>query len=107
MTFFGYKVRHGSWDLLETRKNAIDAIPFPATTKDTQSFLRAALFFHHHIPDYSEWSAKLYEMAHDCWISEYEFKLKQNKIRDQNQKSEKNRCLWRIGLAKSAISAAD
>ena len=30
-----------------------------------QSFLGAALFFHNHIPDYSEWSAKLYEMTHD------------------------------------------
>ena len=26
-----------------------------------QSFLGAALFFHNHVPDYSEWSAKLYE----------------------------------------------
>ena len=65
VTFFGYKVRHGSWELSEERKNAIDAIPFPTTTKDMQSFLGAALFFHHHIPDYSEWSAKLYEMTHD------------------------------------------
>ena len=69
VTFFGYKVRHGSWELAEERKNAINAIPFPTNAKDMQSFLGAALFFHHHIPDYSEWSAKLYEMTHEgfCW----------------------------------------
>ena len=79
VTFFGYKVRHGSWELSEDRKNAINAIPFPTNTKDMQSFLGAALFFHHHIPDYSEWSAKLYEMTHEgfnwdpgTWTFDYE-----------------------------------
>ena len=65
VTFFGYKVRHGSWEMSGERKKAIDDIPFPMNTKDMQSFLGAALFFHHHIPDYSEWSARLYEMTHD------------------------------------------
>ena len=79
VTFFGYKVTHGSWELSEDRKKAIDDIPFPSNTKDMQSFLGAALFFHHHIPDYSEWSAKLYEMTHDgfnwdpgTWTFDYE-----------------------------------
>ena len=36
----------------------------PTYTKQMQSFLGAALFFHHHIPNYSEWSARLYEMTH-------------------------------------------
>ena len=79
VTFFGYKVTHGSWQLDETRKQAIDKIPFPRNTKDMQSFLGAALFFHHHVPDYSEWSAKLYEMTHDgfdwdpgTWTFDYE-----------------------------------
>jgi hypothetical protein len=79
VTFFGYKVTHGAWELSEDRKKAIDDIPFPSNTKDMQSFLGAALFFHHHIPDYSEWSAKLYEMTHDgfnwdpgTWTFDYE-----------------------------------
>ena len=79
VTFFGYKVTHGSWELAEDRKKAIDGIPFPTNTKDMQSFLGAALFFHHHIPDYSDWSAKLYEMTHDgfnwdpgTWTFDYE-----------------------------------
>ena len=42
----------------------------------------AALFFHHRIPDYSEWSVKLYEMTHDgfnwdpgTWTFDYEAPL--------------------------------
>ena len=65
VTFFGYEVTHGRWSLAETRKDAIDALPFPTAKKEMQSFLGAALFFHNHIPDYSQWSAKLYEMTHD------------------------------------------
>ena len=79
VTFFGYKVTHGAWELDEKRKEAIDNIPFPRNTKDMQSFLGAALFFHHHIPDYSEWSAKLYETTHEgfnwdpgTWTFDYE-----------------------------------
>ena len=65
VTFFGYEVTHGEWKLSQTRKDAITAMPFPTTKKEMQSFLGAALFFHSHIPDYSEWSAKLYETTHD------------------------------------------
>ena len=65
VTFFGYEVTHGQWKLSESRKDSIEAFPFPTTKKEMQSFLGAALFFHNHIPDYSQWSAKLYEMTHD------------------------------------------
>jgi hypothetical protein len=68
VTFFGYEVTHGSWKLSKTRKDAIDSIPFPANAKEMQSFLGAALFFHNHIPDYSEWTAKLYEMTHQDFV---------------------------------------
>jgi hypothetical protein len=64
VTFFGYEVTHGQWKLSDSRKQAIAEMPFPTTTKSMQSFLGAALFFHQHIPDYSEWSACLYEMTH-------------------------------------------
>jgi len=64
VTFFGYEVTHGKWKLSDTRKEAIAEMPFPTNTKSMQSFLGAALFFHQHIPDYSEWSACLYEMTH-------------------------------------------
>ena len=65
VTFFGYEVKHNQWKLSDTRKSAINELPFPTNTKQMQSFLGAALFFHHHIPDYSAWTAKLYEMTHD------------------------------------------
>ena len=65
VTFFGYEVTNGTWRLSDSRKKAINELEFPTTTKQMQSCLGAALFFHHHIPNYSNWSAKLYEMTHD------------------------------------------
>jgi hypothetical protein len=64
VTFFGYEVTQGKWKLSDSRKAAIADMPFPTSIKSMQSFLGAALFFHNHVPDYSEWSAKLYEMTH-------------------------------------------
>ena len=64
VTFFGYEVTKGKWKLSDSRKAAINEMPFPKSIKTMQSFLGAALFFHNHVPDYSEWSAKLYEMTH-------------------------------------------
>ena len=43
--FFGYRVKHGTWELSQARKDAISAIPFPRNVKGMQSFLGAALFF--------------------------------------------------------------
>ena len=64
VTFFGYEVTHGRWQLSDSRKAAISALSMPKSTKEMQSFLGAALFFHSHVPNYSEWSAKLFEMTH-------------------------------------------
>ena len=68
VTFFGYEVTHGKWKLSDDRKNAIVAMEFPTNKKQMQSFLGAALFFHHHIPKYSEWTARLYETTHDKFV---------------------------------------
>jgi len=65
VSFFGFEVSHGTWKLSESRKSAIAAMSFPKSTKEMQSFLGAALFFDQHIPNYSQWAAKLYEMIHD------------------------------------------
>jgi hypothetical protein len=54
VNFFGYVVTHGKWRMSDERKAAISDMVFPNTTKQVQSFLGAALFFHHHIPDHSE-----------------------------------------------------
>ena len=63
--FFGFVVSDGKWRLSDERKNAVYEIPFPTNKKEMQSFLGVALFFHHHIPNYSEWTARLYETIHD------------------------------------------
>ena len=64
VTFFGYEVTHGRWKLSDSRKAAITAMAMPTSTKEMQSFLGAVLFFHNHVPNYTEWAAKLYEMTH-------------------------------------------
>jgi hypothetical protein len=65
VTFFGYEVHPGSWQLSDTRKNAIAELIFPSTQKQMQSFLGAANFFHTHIPHYATWASSLYE----CTVS--------------------------------------
>ena len=67
VTFFGYEVTHGKWSMSQGRKDAIAAMSMPRNTKEMQSFLGAALFFHHHIPNYSEWAAPLYAMTHESF----------------------------------------
>jgi len=39
VSFFGYEVTHGQWKMSESRKEAIDALQFPQTKKEMQSFL--------------------------------------------------------------------
>jgi RNase H-like domain found in reverse transcriptase len=68
VTFFGYELTHGKWQLSDTRKAAIAAMSMPKSAKEMQSFLGAALFFHNHIPDYTEWAARLYEMTHADFV---------------------------------------
>lgn len=65
VTFFGYEVHPGSWQLSDSRKSAISALVFPSTQKQMQSFLGAANFFHTHIPNYASWASSLYE----CTVS--------------------------------------
>lgn len=68
VTFFGYKVGQGSWELSDGRRKAIELIQFPQSKKEMQSFLGASIFFHRHVPNFSEWSAKLYEMTHQTFV---------------------------------------
>lgn len=68
VSFFGYQVTNEAWEMSHERKRAIEEMSFPTDKKGMQSFLGAALFFHHHIADYSEWSAKLYEMTNKDFV---------------------------------------
>ena len=61
VTFFGYEVHPGSWQLSDARKAAISSMIFPTTQKQMQSFLGAAKFFHTHIPNFASWASALYE----------------------------------------------
>ena len=70
VTFFGYEVKPGSWGLSQSRKDSINAMVFPQNQKQMQSFLGAANFFHHHIPNYSAWAASLYE----CTVTSFDWK---------------------------------
>ena len=78
VTFFGYEVHPGTWSLSQSRKDAINALVFPATQKQMQSFLGAANFFHTHIPNYASWASDLYECTvtgfdwkSHCWPKDY------------------------------------
>jgi hypothetical protein len=77
--FFGYVVRHGSYELSAERKAGIEGIPFPSNLKQMQSFLGAALFFKAFIPHFSSLTAPLNEMTkaefdwndEESWMMDY------------------------------------
>jgi hypothetical protein len=78
VTFFGYEVHPGSWQLSDARKAAISSMIFPTTQKQMQSFLGAANFFHTHIPNFASWASALYECTAtgfnwdpSTWIKDY------------------------------------
>ena len=62
--FFGYVCRKGSYELAAERKEALNQIPFPTSTKGMQSFLGFALFFKPFISQYSILAAPLNDMVH-------------------------------------------
>ena len=91
VTFFGYEVRPGSWQLSQGRKNAISDMIFPTTQKQMQSFLGAANFFRTHIGNYATWSAALYECTAadfkwnpNSWSKDYKALFTQFKNEIQN-----------------------
>ena len=63
VTFFGYELTYGKYELGEARKNGITAMQFPTNLKKMQRFLGSALFFKSFIPDYSDHCALLTEMT--------------------------------------------
>jgi len=61
--FFGYICEKGKFSLAPERKEALEKIPFPTTTKSMQSFLGFALFFKPFVPNYSALAAPLHDMT--------------------------------------------
>ena len=91
VTFFGYEVRPGSWELSQSRKASIAAMIFPTTQKQMQSFLGAANFFHTHIPNYAQWASDLYECtttafnwSPEKWPKDYKALFNQFKVAIQD-----------------------
>ena len=78
--FFGYVCRHGSYELSEERKAAIQAMVFPKTMKQMQSFLGSANFFSSFVPHFSTLAAPLHDMVKktfnwadkSTWTCDYE-----------------------------------
>jgi hypothetical protein len=60
--FFGYKVTPGIYEMDEDRKKSVMEAPMPTNTKQMQRFLGVAVFFNEFIPNYSQVTAKLYDM---------------------------------------------
>jgi len=76
--FFGYVCKYQRYELSDSRKEALAAIPFPSTLKKMQSFLGAALFCKSFIPHYSTLTAPLSDMTkqgfswnESTWIIDY------------------------------------
>ena len=91
VTFFGYEVHPGSWQLSQSRKDAISSMLFPTTQKQMQSFLGAANFFHTHIPNYATWASALYECTTNsfnwdptAWTKDYKGLFKNFQTAIQN-----------------------
>jgi hypothetical protein len=78
VTFFGYVVSKGKYELSQERNDAISAMPMPQNQKQMQRFLGAVLFFKSFIPCFSDKSSPLYEMTKDgfnwrqeTWAQDY------------------------------------
>jgi hypothetical protein len=66
--FFGYEVRHDSYQLGDERKGVIERIVFPKSVKETQSFLGLGIFFQRFVPQYATTVAPLYEMTKQKFV---------------------------------------
>ena len=76
--FFGYQVEPGKYGLDAERKDEMMKFPMPTSQKSMQRFLGAALFFKNFIPNFSELTAPLHDMAHQnfdwnraSWAKDY------------------------------------
>ena len=59
---FGYKVTPGKYEMDTERKDSVMEAPMPTNMKQMQRFLGVAVFFNEFIPNYSQVTAKLYDM---------------------------------------------
>ena len=62
-TFFGYKVKDGTYSLTQERQLAVTSLSMPKTIKQMQSLLGSSVFFKNNIPNYADLTATLHEMT--------------------------------------------
>jgi hypothetical protein len=63
VTFFGYIISNGKYELSQERKESIQIMPMPINQKQMQRFLGAVLFFKSFIPTFSNLTSPLYAMT--------------------------------------------
>ena len=68
VTFFGYLVKKGTYEMSAERKASIMKIERPHSAKGMQSFLGASVFFKNHVQNYSEMCALLNDMTHKTFV---------------------------------------
>ena len=61
--FFGYQIEKGTYQLTQSRKDAVASLVFPKTVKQVQSFLGSTVFFRNNIDNFAEKSAPLNDMT--------------------------------------------
>ena len=76
--FFGYLVTGDGYKLTDKRLQALNAVPFPKSSKEMMIFLGGCLFCDQFIPHYSSYTAPLHEMTgklfvwnEDKWTKNY------------------------------------
>ena len=62
-TFFGYRIKDGTYQLTQSRKDAVTSLVMPSNIKQMQSFLGCTVFFNKNIVDYSQKAAPLHDMC--------------------------------------------
>jgi hypothetical protein len=61
--FFGYEISKGTYQLTQSRKDAVSSLVFPKTKKQVQSFLGSTVFFRNNIINFAAKSAPLNDMT--------------------------------------------
>ena len=76
--FFGYQIEKGTYQLTQSRKDAVASLVFPTTVKQVQSFLGSTVFFRNNIDNFAQKSAPLNDMTkkgfswdEGTWLQDY------------------------------------
>ena len=78
VSFFGYLIKHNTYEMSADRKDSILTFEMPHNVKSMQRFLGSALFFKGFLPNYSDLTSNLNDMTKDkfdwnqkSWTKDY------------------------------------